>query len=72
MIKITNIKVTGHTTPIVIVCPECSNLNHYLVHPQSKFQAVRPCIGCGAILEFTCEEIKDEVEQNQSNIKEAI
>ena len=59
MIEISNIRVRGHSEKIAVICPECSYKNSYFVQPQSKFEAVRTCKGCGAILIFTCEEVKN-------------
>ena len=57
-IKITNIRVSGYATKVVIECPDCKHKNNYILHSSPKFTARRVCVGCGAILEFDCEEEK--------------
>ena len=43
-------------------CPDCEYENSYFVHPVAKAEVIRTCYGCGAVLEFTCEEVKDELQ----------
>ena len=53
--KISNIRVKDHTEKIVVECPDCCNLNNYFIRQGGKFEAIRTCYECGAVLEFTCE-----------------
>ena len=53
---ISNIRVTGHTEKISVECPDCAHKNTYFVHPACKFEAIRHCFNCGAVMIFLCEE----------------
>ena len=56
MIKVSNIKVREMAELITVKCPNCLKENTYIVNDGHKFSCVRHCLGCGAILEFECEE----------------
>ena len=67
MLKVKNIKVTGHAEKVLAVCPACSCWNYYFFHPTSKFQAIRLCKDCGAVLELSVEEVKDDSTSTNQN-----
>jgi len=57
--KISNIRVKEYVERIEVPCPNCGYINYYNVHASAKFEAVRPCHNCPAILIFEVENVAD-------------
>ena len=58
--KISNIRIKDMAERICVECPACHKLNHYSVMGSLRFECIRPCHSCEAILIFTCEEENNE------------
>ncbi len=58
MLKVINITIHAVGERVNVICPNCSYINNYAVMPSPKFEAIRPCLKCEAIIKFECEEEK--------------
>ena len=54
--KVSNIRIRDMGERIEVECPACKRINFYTVMGSRKFECIRPCHFCGAILIFDCEE----------------
>lgn len=57
MIKISNIRIDHIVDRVNVECPNCGKVNQYSVARKGKFEAIRPCHNCEAVLIFYCEEV---------------
>jgi len=57
-IKISDIRIKDMGVTLEVKCPNCLYKNTYFALPSPKFECVRPCHKCEAILIFDCEEVK--------------
>ena len=58
MIRVTNIRIREMADLIIVECPNCHRQNTYVISNGHKFTSVRTCLGCGAVVEFDCEEVE--------------
>ena len=58
--KISNIRIKDMGERITVECPNCHKCNYYSVMGGLKFECIRPCHHCEAILIFDCEEGANE------------
>ena len=66
MIKVSNIRIDHIIERVNVECPNCGKVNQYSISGKGKFEAMRPCHNCEAILIFDCEEVKNDYNNNQS------